>query len=214
MTQASEVNPVSNETKRKKTVQQTEGPKNESTGRLDLETLEQIRNAARSGEIEAPAGAEDIIETLRATLAEHDELFNRFQRLAADYQNFQRRAAANEREARTSATIGVVQSVLPVMDHFDLALSQDTSTATAEQIAGGVRMIRDELMRVLQGFGVTMINPSPGESFDPSEHEAMLQQPSDDVEPGHVLQVLGVGYRLGDRVIRPAKVIVAAAPGE
>lgn len=182
---------------------------------LDAQAIEQIQSLVRTGEIEVPSGAEDIVDAFRATLTEKEDLLNRLKLLAADYQNYQRRATINEREARTGATAGVVQSVLPVMDHFDLALGQDLTKATAEQIAGGVQMIRAELMRILESYGVLLIEPKPGESFNPSEQQAMLHQPSEDVEPGHVVMVLGVGYRLGERVIRPAKVSIAApASGE
>ncbi|KAA0216254.1 MAG: nucleotide exchange factor GrpE [Leptolyngbya sp. PLA3] len=191
-----------------------EHPPQEGHEALDTAAIEQIQEMARSGEIEVPSGAEDIVAALRAALGERDDLMARFKTLAADFQNYQRRAAINEREARQGATAGVVQSVLPVMDHFDLALAQDLNRATAEQIAGGVRLIRAELMRVLEGYGVSLIEPKPGESFNPGEQQAMMQQPSVEIEPGHVVMVLGVGYRLGERVIRPAKVTVAAPSAE
>jgi molecular chaperone GrpE len=186
----------------------------EPSDSLSPEEIEQIQAAVRDGTVEVPSGAEDIIEAFRATLAARDDWHDRFVHLGADYQNFQRRAANNEREARTSATVGVVQNVLPVLDHFDLALEQDPETATADQIMGGVSMIRDELQRVLGTFGVSKIEPEPGDEFDPSKHEAMLQQPTDEVEPGRVVKTLGAGYMLGDRVIRPAKVIIAKGQEE
>jgi molecular chaperone GrpE len=186
----------------------------EPSDSLSPEEIEQIQAAVRDGTVEVPSGAEDIIEAFRATLAARDDWHDRFVHLGADYQNFQRRAANNEREARTSATVGVVQNVLPVLDHFDLALEQDPETATADQIMGGVSMIRDELQRVLGTFGVSKIEPEPGDEFDPSKHEAMLQQPTDEVEPGRVVKTLSAGYMLGDRVIRPAKVIIAKGPEE
>jgi molecular chaperone GrpE len=186
----------------------------EPSDSLSPEEIEQIQAAVRDGTVEVPSGAEDIIEAFRATLAARDDWHDRFVHLGADYQNFQRRAANNEREARTSATVGVVQNVLPVLDHFDLALEQDPETATADQIMGGVSMIRDELQRVLGTFGVSKIEPEPGDEFDPSKHEAMLQQPTDEVEPGRVVKTLSAGYMLGDRVIRPAKVIIAKGQEE
>jgi len=176
---------------------------------MTTQEIEQVQSAVRDGSIEIPSGAEDLVEAFAATLSERDELQDKLLRIGADFQNFQRRAANNEREARTGATVGVVQSVLPVMDHFDLALEQDQSAATAEQILGGVQIIRDELERVLASFGVVRIAPVAGDAFNPSEHEAMLQQPSTEVEPGHIVQTLGGGYRLGERVIRPAKVIIS-----
>jgi len=186
----------------------------EQSDSLSQEEIEQIQEAVREDAVEVPSGAEGIVEAFRATLAQRDDWHDRFVHLGADYQNFQRRAANNEREARTSATVGVVQNVLPVLDHFDLALEQDPDKATAEQIIGGVSMIRDELQRVLGTFGVSKIEPAPGDEFDPSQHEAMLQQPTDEVEPGRVVKTLGAGYILGERVIRPAKVIIAKGPEE
>lgn len=191
-----------------------EQPPQDRGDALDASAIEQIQDMALAGELEVPSGAEDIVEALKSALVERDDLMARFKTLAADFQNYQRRAAINEREARQGATAGVVQSVLPVMDHFDLALGQDLTKATAEQIAGGVRLIRAELMRVLEGYGVSLIEPKPGESFNPGEQQAMMQQPSAEIEPGHVVMLLGVGYRLGERVIRPAKVAVAVPNGE
>lgn len=190
-------------------------PADESTQHgMTEQEIRQVQSAVRDGSIEVPAGAEDIVDAFRATLAERDDWHDRFVRLGADYQNYQRRAANNEREARQSATVGVVQSILPVMDHFDLALQHDPDSATLEQVMGGVQMIRDELGRILGTFGVTSIEPVPGDSFNPGEHEAMLQQPSEEVEPGRIVQSLARGYRLGERVVRPAKVIIAKSPEE
>lgn len=178
----------------------------------DAERIAEIQDLARAGELEAPAGAEEIVGALASVLADRDELFAKLQRAVADHQNFQRRAGINEREARTQALTGVVQSIIPVLDNFELALGQDHEKTTAEQIAGGVAVIRDELIRVLGSYGVTKIDPSVGEVFNPMEHEAMLQQPADGIEPGCIAMSLGVGYKLGERVVRPAK--VAVVPGE
>ncbi|MEQ8770610.1 MAG: nucleotide exchange factor GrpE [Phycisphaerales bacterium] len=176
------------------------------------ERIAEIQGLARAGELEAPAGAEEIVAALTAALAERDEQFAKLQRAVADHQNFQRRAGINEREARTQALTGVVQSIIPVLDNFELALGQDLEKATAQQIAGGVTVIRDELLRVLSTYGVTKIDPQVGDEFDPMEHEAMLQQPAEGVGPGRIAAALGVGYKLGERVVRPAK--VAVVPGE
>ncbi len=166
-------------------------------------------DCAQADELECPAGADDIVEALNELAREREELNNKLLRSVADFQNFQRRAAINEREAGVQARAGVVQSVIPVMDHFDLALGQDPSKTTPEQIIGGVKVIRDELFKTLESFGVSRIEPKAGDEFDPHQHEAMLRQPAEGVEPGHVVLLLSVGYRLGERVVRPAKVAVA-----
>ena len=162
-------------------------------------------------ELENPEDAADArLDDLRRQL---DELNSKYLRTLADYQNSQRRAAANESEARQQGVTGVVRAVLTVVDHFDLALAQDMSRASAAQIAQGVRVIRDELAKVLQNQGVTPILPEPNTPFDPMQHEAVMQQPGPGVEPGHITAALQAGYMLGSRVIRPAKVSVAPGQG-
>jgi molecular chaperone GrpE len=146
------------------------------------------------------------IESLRAEIA---ELNAKYLRTLADYHNSQRRAAANEREARQQGATGVIQSVLPVLDHFDLALNLDASRATAEQVVGGVKVIRDEIMKVLQSHGVSVVAPARGEEFDPKKHQAVTQGVEPGVKPGRIIATLQTGYALGDRVIRPAMVSVA-----
>ena len=85
---------------------------------------------------------------------------------------------------------------------------QDPAKATAEQIMQGVRVIRDELMKVLQSYGVQEINPRPGDDVDPHRHEAVMQAETSAVPPGHIVATLQAGYSLGDRVIRPARVSI------
>ncbi len=161
---------------------------------------------------DAAAGDADSTADLAARLAEAE---SRYLRVLADYQNSQRRARSNEAEASVQARTEVVQGVLSVVDHFDLALAQDARTASAEQIVGGVRVIRDELMRVLQSYGVGIVNPAPDDEFVPSLHQAIMEQPGEGVTPGHVVATLQTGYTIttpaGERVIRPAKVSVAPA---
>ncbi|MCH6551253.1 MAG: nucleotide exchange factor GrpE [Planctomycetes bacterium] len=105
----------------------------------------------------------------------------------------------------------VIRSVLGVLDHFDLALNQDHTRIDVEQLVGGVRIVRDELLKALQTHGVERVEPAVGDEFDPNRHEAMMRQPSDDAAPNTIVSVLSPGYTMGDLVLRPAKVAVAAA---
>ncbi len=172
---------------------------------------EAIRQLALAGELEFPPEADEIVGALLDTIAQRDEQQNRLLRAAADHQNFQRRAVNNEREAREMAVRGVVTSLIPLIDQFEMALMQDPSKVSAETITMGVKMIREEFLRVLGGYGVSPIAPAVGDEFNPGHHEAMMQQPAEGVEPGHVSFVMSTGYKLGDRVVRPAKVGVAPA---
>lgn len=168
--------------------------------------MESIRQLAQVGELETSPETEEVVEALVDTIRQRDELQDRLLRAAADHQNFQRRASGNEREARTSATQGVVQSLIPLLDTFEMALLQDPEKVSSQTVMQGVQMLRDEFMRLLSNYGVSPINPSVGDEFNPVEHSAMLQQPADGIEPGHISLVMGIGFKLGDRVVRPAKV--------
>ncbi len=176
--------------------------------------MESIRQLAMAGELETSDENEEIVEALVDTIRARDELSDKLLRMAADHQNFQRRASGNEREARTSATQGVVQSLIPLLDTFEMALMQDPEKVSSQMVMDGVKMIRDEFMRMLSGYGVSPINPSVGDEFNPAEHAAMMQQPADGIEPGHISMNMGIGFKLGERVVRPAKVAVVPQPDE
>jgi molecular chaperone GrpE len=152
-----------------------------------------------------PDETADLIDQLQR---ERDEFESKYLHALAEAQNTLRRSRLNEREATRQGADAVVRSVIPVLDHFDLALGHDAAGSTAEQIIEGVRVIRDELMKALSAQGVGVIDPKKNDEFDPNQHEAMLQQPDPDTDPGCIVSTYQVGYTLGDRVIRPAKVIV------
>lgn len=150
-----------------------------------------------------------------AAQRERDEAVERWKRALADFQNFQRRAIANEQEARRQGVTGVLQSVLPVLDHFDVALTTAAGSGSVEQVVQGMAAIRQELLKALETHGVRPINPSPDDPFDPNQHQAIQTRPAapgEGISPGHVISTMQAGYALGDRVIRPAKVTVAAPP--
>lgn len=170
--------------------------------------MESIRQLAMANELEFSPEHQEIVEALLDTIRLRDEMQDRLLRAVADHQNFQRRAEINEREARTSATQGVVQSLIPLLDTFDMALLQNPDKVSTQQVLDGVGMIREEFLRQLGNYGVTPINPKVGDEFNPHEHAAMMQQPAEGVEPGHISINMGVGYKLGDRIVRPAKVAV------
>lgn len=174
--------------------------------------IDAICQLARSGELEVPPEMEEVIEAFVHTIEQRDENQSKLIRAIADHQNFQRRAMLNEREARTSATQGVVQGLIPLMDQFDMALLLDPEKVTAQTVMDGVKMTRDEFARILNGYGVSIISPQTGDEFEPGIHEAMMQQPAEGIDPGHIAFVMSVGYKLGERVIRPAKVAVVPTP--
>ena len=151
-----------------------------------------------------------MVADLKAQL---DEAVGARQRALADFANYQRRAADNEVQAHQSGASGVIRSLLGVLDHFDLAISQDQEQVTVDQLLGGVRIVQDEFRKVLESHGVKRVQPEVGEPFDPHFHEAVLRQPAEGLEPNDIVSVLQPGYTLGKLVLRPAKVVVAGDPG-
>ena len=147
-------------------------------------------------------GPEDSVQMDR------DELEARLVRVSADYQNYVRRSQKNTVAACDEQLMRVTKALLTPLDQFDQALAVDLEHVTAESILQGVQIVRDELMKVLEQYGVKRLEAQPGEEFDPMRHEAVQRQPMDDFESGTVAQQLQPGYTLGDKTLRPAKVIV------
>lgn len=156
--------------------------------------------------IELSREVADLIAQLEK---ERDDAVSARQRALADFANYQRRARDNEARARQEGIVSLLRSLLPVIDHFDLAISQDPSKLTVEQLLGGVKIVRAEFDKVLESAGVMRIEPRPGEEFDPRRHEAMMRQPAPGVAANHIVAVLQPGFAIGDMVLRPAKVTVA-----
>ena len=153
----------------------------------------------------APTKAE-LEERLAALEAERDEYLNDLKRVAADFENYRKRAARDQESLVARAHERLVKELLPVLDDLEraLAAAEEHEEAKLEE---GVRLVHRELKAALDREGLAEIDTNG--SFDPHVHEALLSQPAE-AEDGSVLEVLQKGYRLGDRVLRPARVVVAA----
>ena len=157
-------------------------------------------------EVEMSDEAAEIVKQLQSEL---DEAVEARKRALADFRNYQRRALESEQKALDAGAARVIRALMPVMDNFDLALAQNPEQMNIQQLLNAVRMVRTELNKAMQTQGVRRLEPARGEAFDPHQHEAVMRQPADDVEPNSVVAVLQPGYALGDLVLRPAKVSVA-----
>jgi molecular chaperone GrpE len=152
---------------------------------------------------------DDLQSQLELAKSARDEAQDAHKRALADFQNYQRRASNSEREAKQQGVRAVLQSVVPVIDHFDMALLHDSEKVTAKQVLDGVRLIKEELLRILSTHGVLIINPKPNDPFDAHRHEAIMHQPSEGVEAGNVTMTLRPGFEIDGRLVRPAQVAVA-----
>ncbi|MDG2094488.1 MAG: nucleotide exchange factor GrpE [Phycisphaerales bacterium] len=129
-------------------------------------------------------------------------------RALAEVSNNQRRASENERRVELASRVSLIRRILPVLDQFDMAASQDS--ITTEQLVEGFKIAGNELLKILTDQGVVRLEPAIGDVFDPMKHEAMLRQESDEIEADHIVMIMQAGYMIGDQVIRPAKVAVAS----
>ncbi len=182
----------------------------QSAEQPEMTTLEKRlaeKAAAEAYEENEPVGP----KTLREAQATIDELNDRLVRQAADLENFRKRSQREKDEARQFANQGLLGKILPVLDNFEMALVAAGDADPA--IRDGVQMIYDQLLGVLKESGVEPVE-AVDEPFDPNLHEAISQQHTDEATEGIVLQQVQRGYKLNDRLVRPARVIVAAAPVE
>ncbi|HEU5206648.1 MAG TPA: nucleotide exchange factor GrpE [Gaiellaceae bacterium] len=138
--------------------------------------------------------------------AERDEYLALVQRVQADFENYRKRAVRDQERLVAHAHERLVRELLPVLDDLERALGAAEKHEEAKLIEG-VKLVERSLRSALRKEGLVEIETDG--AFDPHIHEALLTQPSADAEPGSVLEVVQRGYRLGDRIVRPARVIVA-----
>jgi molecular chaperone GrpE len=143
---------------------------------------------------------------LEKVSAERDNLLDRLARLQAEFDNYRKRAARENAEFREYAVADAARALLPVIDSFGLALRN--ASARPEDLRKGVELIHKQFGEVLQKLNVQRI-PAQGEPFDPRVHEAIEMVTSDEVPDNHVLEELQPGYRIKERLLRPAMVRVA-----
>ena len=188
--------------------------------------VEEVRDSGTGPSVEAQ-GAEtqskkrttkrgQQIEMLKAQMEEKakqaEENYDRFLRAQAELENYKKRT---EREKSSLVKYGneeLIKAILPVVDNLERALDHPQGE-NPDGLLEGVKIIYSQLLQALEKFGVTPI-AAVGKPFDPSKHEAMMQVESTDHEPNTVVSELQRGYFLNDRLLRPARVSVARAPGE
>lgn len=157
-------------------------------------------------EATAPLSLEEQLEKAKADAAAN---LDGWQRARAEFANARRRMDKQLAEAYTNATADVVSRLLPVIDDFDRAIANVPETIAQDSWFDGIRLVSKKLNGILENANIERIG-SIGKPFDPNIHEAILQEPSDEHESGVVIRELQSGYKVGERIIRPALVVVAA----
>ena len=158
--------------------------------------------AATSAEPRTEAGGSDL-------QSERDELESKLLRTTADYQNYIRRSGRELEQARQQRVVDVARALIGALDDFDRAVTVDPEKTSVAELMQGIASVRDGLIQSLQHFGFKRVEVEPGTEFDPNIHEALMHQPHDDVEAGHVVQTFMPGYFVNEVPVRPVQVSVA-----
>ncbi len=196
----------------------------------DPEDVEATPDSDATGTAEQPAAAGDAAaaqaeDAVAALQRERDTLKEQFLRAVADFDNYRKRIDRERRELSEYAAADVMLDLLPIIDNFERALQASASAPSAsasakapadksaegEAFRRGVELIHKQMLDLLRKRGVTPIE-ALGADFDPNIHQAVIHEPSSEHREGEVMQELQRGYKLGDRLLRPAMVKVAKRP--
>lgn len=165
----------------------------------------------------APASADGAdgqvdLEALTAKAGKADEYLELAKRTKADFENYRKRAAREAAVAQERGVAKLAKELLPAVDNLDRALQAAETHGNGEaedQLASGVKLVHADVIAALARVGIEPFSPE-GEPFDPQHHEAIAQAPIEGAESGTIVEVYQRGYRLGETVLRPARVVVAA----
>jgi molecular chaperone GrpE len=165
--------------------------------------------SAETDEQSAPAGSSELEGEMESLRAEKASYLDRLARLQAEFDNFRKRSAKEQQDFRDYALGEALKSLLPILDSLDRALK--TNAASVEDFRSGIELIDKQFHDALARMGVEPI-PAAGEVFDPNLHQAVQMVETDEVEDHRVIDELQRGYRIKDRLLRPAMVRVADNP--
>ncbi|MFK7987607.1 MAG: nucleotide exchange factor GrpE [Sandaracinaceae bacterium] len=168
------------------------------------EDTEGVDNNGADAEAEAPSELELITQ-------ERDKLKDQLLRTAADFDNFRKRSRKELEQTRQRSKEEILRDVLPVFDNLERAVEAAGSAADVEAVQSGVTMVLKQWQDIATRIGLTRM-VAKGERFDPNLHDAFQQQETDEVPPGTVVMEYQPGYRFGEKMLRPAMVVVARAP--
>jgi len=164
---------------------------------------------------EAPFAENEVPEEpseLEKARKEADEMKQRYLRSVADLENFRKRIAREKQDIIRSASAGVIEELLPVIDNLKLGLEAADRHPEAKDVTHGFRMVYEQLKQVLSQQGLQELAPD-GEAFDPNLHDCIAHQPSSEVPEDRVITTVRSGFRLNERLLRAANVIVSSGPG-
>jgi len=180
-----------------------------STDKEKEETADEVGAEPEVVEETSTLSVAELQQKLDEALAKADENHQKLLRAQADFDNFRRRTRKEKEDQAKYASLSLVEQLLPALDNFERALEASKSTQDMDSLVKGIEMVYKQLDQALVGEGLEVI-PSVGEAFDPHYHQAVMQVESDEFESGYIVEELQKGYKLKDKVIRPAMVKVRA----
>jgi len=172
------------------------------------ETAQADGASAATADASPEQGSSVTQDMVNAAQTQAQEYLEGWQRARAEFANYKKRVEREMKDSHSNAAGSVLKDILPAIDDFERAMSSVPASLKDDPWVGGVGMILRKLNKVLDDYGVTVVDPT-GKPFDPNQHEAIGMEDSDDVATGHVTATMQKGYVLGDRVLRPALVRVA-----
>jgi molecular chaperone GrpE len=168
--------------------------------------------AADSGEVAAEQLSEAQLAELRDNAAKATQYYEQLLRTSADLENYKKRAARERLDAIKFANESLLEKLIPILDNFEMALAAANAQNTSVQsLQAGISMIQQQFKAALADAGLQEIEAN-GKPFDPNLHEAISQQETADAPEGQVMQQVRKGYKLRERLLRPASVVVAKKP--
>lgn len=167
--------------------------------------------APASGESEAPVAQEEAPDPLAASQAELARVRDQLLRTLADFDNYRKRARREQQDAERRAREDLIRDLLPVFDNFERAAQHAETASDVKSLAEGVSMVMRIFLDTLSRMGIERVQAA-GQPFDPALHEAVQQLETSEQAPGTVVAEITPGYKMGDRLVRPAMVVVAKPP--
>jgi molecular chaperone GrpE len=179
----------------------------------DAPANDDAQSAAEDSGADAAAEVDVLAAKLDEAAREIARLRDAHARAVADLENYRRRVAREKEELRKFAEQGLIEDLLPITDNFAIGLEAAGKHPEAAPITEGFKMIATQIKNTLEQHGLRKINPL-GEAFDPNAHESVSQTPHAEIPEHHVAAVLRVGYRLHDRLMRPATVVLSTGAAD
>lgn len=174
--------------------------------------IHETADESQAQPVESLVGSDEDLKSLRARAAERDRYFEMLQRAQADLENYRKRVQREMESERRFAALPFVRDLLPVVDNVERALEAARASDDVARLTEGIELVRAQLLEVLSRHGVEPIE-AVGRPFDPNVHEALLERPDRENADRTVLEEVGKGYQMHDRVVRPSKVVVSAPAG-